>query len=425
MRGFAARLRAGIPVASTSLVAMLGTFGTALGLRFAFGLPPNLLILAVVLALSISRRQPGKTANARLFALVALPLISVGATEVGSQMVTRQNVGDALFVVVVSASIWARRFPGTIARLGSLAGLPMIAILVAPVAVAGSSSSASSRWWAALIAVIALVWVTASFTVAEKAGWLPVSAADEPARAPASRSRAAVVDRMALRMLVSLTLAFVLGRWLFGLHWPWLVITVFVVSSGGAEHSDVLSRGVQRVIGAAAGTLAATLATVVAPTGSPWTIVLIFAVLGLAAWLRPINYAFWAAGVTSALALLYGYYGERGSSLLLDRLEEIALGAVIAVTISWLVTLIPLPRQTPDPLAAATERVLGYVNRQHGCGYRLVRRLPSGGYLVRDAHGDAVLRWSRDPSTALADDRALASGATPRGYPYALSERRR
>ena len=150
---------------------------------------------------------------------------------------------------------------------------------------------------------------------------------------------------------------------------------------------------------------------------------LIFVVLAFAAWLRPINYAFWAAGVTSVLALLYGYFGERGSGLLLDRLEEIALGAAIAISVSWLVTLIPM-QQPADPLSAATERVLGYVNRRHGCGYRLIRRLPSGGYLVRDEQGDAVLRWSRDPSIALPDRNALAIGSTPSGYPYALAARR-
>ena len=64
---------------------------------------------------------------------------------------------------------------------------------------------------------------------------------------------------MALRTLISLTLAFTLGRWLFGVHWPWLVITAFVVSSGGVGHADVLRRGVQRIIGAGLGTLGATL----------------------------------------------------------------------------------------------------------------------------------------------------------------------
>ncbi len=415
------RLRAGLPLAVTSVAALLATFGTALGLRYAFGLSDSVLVLAVVLALSLSRRQPRKSAEARLFALVALPLISVAATEIGTQVYERPNLGDTLFVAVVSASFWARRFPGPVARIGAVAALPMIAILVAPAAVASSSGDSSSRWWAALIALLALMWVTICFTIAEWRGWLP----GEPMREPKRRSPGgkAVVDRMALRMLVSLALAFTLGRWIFGVHWPWLVITAFVVSSGGAEHADVLWRGVQRVIGAGLGTLGATLLTAVAPARSPWSIVLIFVVLAFAAWLRPLNYAFWAGGVTSVLALLYGYYGERGTGLLVDRLEEIALGAALAIAVSWLVTLIPMPGGTTDPLGEATLRILGYVNRRHGLAFHLVRRLHSGGYLVRDEEREAVLRWSRDTSEPLVTTGALATGATPKGYPYALSVR--
>lgn len=406
-------------MAATSVAALLATFGTALGVKFAFGLSDGVLVLAVVLALSLSRRQPGKSSSARLLAVVALPLVAIAATEVGTQIYERPNLGDTLFVVGVSASIWARRLPGTIARLGSIAAQPMIAILVAPVALA-SGSGGSSRWWAALVAVVALFWVTVAFTAAERCGWIPVEPAAEPSRrSPAGK---AAVDRMALRMLVSLTLAFTFGRWLFGVHWPWLVITAFVVSSGGVAHSDVMWRGVQRIVGAGLGTLGATLLTAVAPAHSPWSIVLIFAVLAFAAWLRPINYAFWAGGVTSVLALLYGYYGERGSGLLVDRLEEIALGAAMAIAVSWLVTLLPVPGGA-DPLRDATVRILGYVNRRHGLGFRLVRRLPTGGYLVRDAEREAVLRWSRDPSAALSTAGAFASGSTPKGLPYALSAR--
>ena len=422
MSGFLHRLRAGLPLAATSTAALLATFGTTLGLKFAFGLSDGVLILAVVLALSLSRRQPGKSAQARVFALATLPLVSVGATEIGQQLYERPNLGDTLFVAGVSASIWARRFPGPIARLGAVASLPLIAILVAPVAVAGSSPGPSSRWWAALVAVIALAWVTVCFSVAERCGWLPAIPVSEP-RTRTQGGRAAI-DRMALRTLISLTLAFTLGRWLFGVHWPWLVITAFVVSSGGVGHSDVLWRGVQRVIGAGLGTLGATLLTVVAPAHSPWSVVLILVLLAIAAWLRPINYAFWAGGVTSVLALLYGYYGERGTGLLVHRLEEIALGAAMAVAVSWLVTLAPLSDTGPDPLRDATVRVLGYVNRRHDLGFRLVRRLPSGSYLVRDDHREAILRWSRDPATSLPTSGAFASGATPKGYPYAISARR-
>jgi hypothetical protein len=50
--------------------------------------------------------------------------------------------------------------------------------------------------------------------------------------------------------------------------------------------------------------------------------------------------------MTAALALLYGYYGERGISLLGTRLEAIAIGAAVAVAASWLL----LPVRTSDVL---------------------------------------------------------------------------
>ena len=39
-----------------------------------------------------------------------------------------------------------------------------------------------------------------------------------------------------------------------------------------------------------------------------------------------------------------------GNGLLLDRLEEIALGAALAITVSWVVTLLPSRGDQADPL---------------------------------------------------------------------------
>jgi uncharacterized membrane protein YccC len=68
-----------------------------------------------------------------------------------------------------------------------------------------------------------------------------------------------------------------------------------------------------------------------------WSIVALFVVLAVAMWLRPLSYAFWAAGMTSALALLYDFYGEAGRHLLATRLEGILLGAAIAVIAAWVI----------------------------------------------------------------------------------------
>jgi hypothetical protein len=84
--------------------------------------------------------------------------------------------------------------------------------------------------------------------------------------------------------------------------------------------------------------------------------VIIFAVLGMAMWLREISYAYWAGCVTALLSLMYGYFGESAPSLLRTRLEEIAVGAVIGIAASWLVLPVRsgdvLRRRLADSLAA-------------------------------------------------------------------------
>jgi len=66
-------------------------------------------------------------------------------------------------------------------------------------------------------------------------------------------------------------------------------------------------------------------------------VAVILAVLAVAIWLRTFSYAYWAACVTAALSLLYGYFGQTGTALIRDRLGGIAVGAVIAVAAAWLI----------------------------------------------------------------------------------------
>ncbi|MFH8338192.1 hypothetical protein [Streptomyces sp. AM6-12] len=65
----------------------------------------------------------------------------------------------------------------------------------------------------------------------------------------------------------------------------------------------------------------------------------------MALWLRPLDYAFWAAGMTTALSLLHGYYGQNATELLPARLSAIAVGAVLSVASAW--WLLPVGRGRP------------------------------------------------------------------------------
>jgi uncharacterized membrane protein YccC len=172
------------------------------------------------------------------------------------------------------------------------------------------------------------------------------------ARIPAS-------TRMALQMSAGLGAAFALGPWLYPGHWSWTVLTAYIVASGNRGRGDVLYKSGLRVLGALAGTVLATLLASTFGPGDRWAVVAIFAVVGVGTWLRPLSYAYWAGCVTAALAFLYGYFGETGTSLLRTRLEGILLGAAVAVAAAWLVlpvrTADVLRRRVADVLAALTD----------------------------------------------------------------------
>ncbi|MEV6114254.1 FUSC family protein [Streptomyces sp. NPDC052109] len=86
------------------------------------------------------------------------------------------------------------------------------------------------------------------------------------------------------------------------------------------------AQGVERFAGATAGTLPATGVAATGITGEA-SVAVMFVILTVALWLRPLNYAYWAAGMTTALSLLLGYFGQNATELLPARLAGTAVGA--------------------------------------------------------------------------------------------------
>ena len=142
---------------------------------------------------------------------------------------------------------------------------------------------------------------------------------------------------MAIQMGVAVGLSYGLGRWWFPEHWTWMVLSAYVVGAGTRGRMDVLHKGLLRVVGALAGTVAATLIANAVSPGNRWDVVMLFAVMALSMALRPVSYALWAGGVTAMLALLNGYYGASGAQLLVERLGAVALGSFFAIAVAWFV----------------------------------------------------------------------------------------
>jgi uncharacterized membrane protein YccC len=142
---------------------------------------------------------------------------------------------------------------------------------------------------------------------------------------------------MAIHLAVSLAAAILLGWWLLPDHLAWFVLTAFIVNSGNRGRADVVFKGVQRVVGAGLGTIAATFIGAAFAPGDRNAIVAIFVILGVGAVLRPASYAWWAAAMTGGLALLYSFTGQSGPDVLGQRLIAILLGGAIAIAASCLI----------------------------------------------------------------------------------------
>jgi hypothetical protein len=335
-----------VRAAAASLVAMLLSFGSAVLLRGAFSLDVSVIILSVSLSVMLARAGQRKAVREQLVSLLVIPAVGVVGALVGYLLLTVPVLGSALFVVGVSGGVWLRRFGPLATRIGTYVSLPFIALLVAPVSVAPSAGSGFVPW-AAVIAFAAAAWALLVQLVAQRAGFIEAPRPPVPARVRAEGVRRVLPStRMAAQLAVALALAFALGHLLLGDHWPWAVITAYVVTSGNRGRGDVLYKGVQRTLGAVVGTALATVLALAFAPGDPWAIALIFVLLGVGTWLRGVSYAWWAGSVTAVLSLLYDYFGVGSSGLLLERIGGVLIGGALAVGCAWFI----LPLRTRDVL---------------------------------------------------------------------------
>ncbi|MCX5249161.1 FUSC family protein [Streptomyces sp. NBC_00201] len=329
--------------AALTMTAVLLCWAAALTLESTEGLHTDVLVLAVALALTLASTQRTADTRRRLTSLGVLPVTAGASIFLGRLIASHYAIGAAVFTAGLALAIWIRRYGPAAAKAGTLMTLPLIALLVVPgPALPPEAQSGLVTWfWAALIGALACssVWLVQG--AGDRYGpWRAQPAPEQPPRR--SRLNPRPSTRMALQMAAGVAAAFTLGHLLFDDHWPWVVLTAYVAASGNRGRTDVLRKGVERLAGACAGTLLATGVAAAGITGHA-AVALMFAVLAVALWLRPLSYAYWAAGMTCALSLLLGYFGQDAQHLLPTRLEGIALGAALSVASAW--WLLPVPRR--------------------------------------------------------------------------------
>jgi uncharacterized membrane protein YgaE (UPF0421/DUF939 family) len=216
-----------------------------------------------------------------------------------------------------------------------------------------------------------------------------------------ARLRLGWAGQGAVRLAVAVAVACAAGSALSERRFYWAVIAVFIAFTGANTAAEQLSRALQRTIGTFVGILIGSLlATAIGP--STWSLAVIIAALTVGLYFIQVSYWLMAVGITIMVSELYVQLGEFSNGLLVLRLEETALGAVIAMLAAVLVFPVNTRR-------AATQAATGYLDALGS----LIIRLP------QSLRGPAGARRLSVDSRALDDalQQLLATAQPLASYP--------
>lgn len=359
------------------------TMAVAVGLVAVVDPNPGPLVLAAALSMTLARNRLVISWRGRAEAVILLPVLGLATAGVGYLLLHLPVVGASAYVAALFLSIWLRRFGPTWHRIGSLIALPFITLLIAPAGGAGTTPLA-----VALLSIVVLIVVVALRVLAEAVRLVPrprplplplpqrsagssrvSSAAGDAASTPAPASEKAgvpqlptsgrllVSTKMAIQMAIALAAAFALGYLLFPQHVTWVLLTAFIVCSGNRGRADVLYKSGLRIVGAAFGTVIASLGLLVVPAGDsalqgPLLVVVLLAIIAVGLWLREWTYAAWALAMTLVITLIQGAVHPAAAAAgaasaavvavpegtqIWIRILAIILGAACGVLASWFV----------------------------------------------------------------------------------------
>lgn len=324
-------MRSALASLAAIVVSFLATYGLCALVR-ADAAPA---VLAAVLAMTMMRRVEPFAWRTLLRRVATLPFVGIVAAVAGVTLHAAPVLGAALFCALMFASVWLRNFGPRARTLGSLLALPLVAALVVPVRIAEGHGPIFDALLVLAAGAIAVIATSLAATLLEA----PPERPSEPARA--SSLRPSAPTRMALQLLVALILSFAVGLAFIPAHWPWIVLTAYIVCAGAHGRGDALYKGLLRFGGAIAGTLAAAFVPHAAIPDPTLGAIVIFAVLAAGLLLRGRSYAYWAGAMTLIFALLQQPQAQSGLELFAVRLLCIAIGATFGAGAAWFVLPIP------------------------------------------------------------------------------------
>ncbi len=160
--------------------------------------------------------------------------------------------------------------------------------------------------------------------------------------------------RQAIQVTIAASLAIVTGELVSPARWFWAVIAAFVIFAGTNSWGETLTKGWQRMLGTILGVPCGMLAATLFAGDKTASLAAIFVCLFCAFYFMTVTYSLMTFWITTMLALLYGLMGQFSFGVLMLRIEETAIGAVIGVTVAILV----LPTNTRTTIREDTRAFL-------------------------------------------------------------------
>ena len=191
----------------------------------------------------------------------------------------------------------------------------------------------------------------------DTAGERPPAAESAVPEKPAEAERPTglrATTRQAIQVSIAASLAIVTGELVSPARWYWAVIAAFVIFAGTNSWGETLTKGWQRLLGTLLGVPAGVLVATLLTGHQTVALAGIFVCLFCAFYFMTVTYSLMTFWITTMLALLYGLLGQFSFGVLMLRIEETAIGAVIGATVAVVV----LPTNTRTAIRTDTRAFL-------------------------------------------------------------------
>lgn len=181
--------------------------------------------------------------------------------------------------------------------------------------------------------------------------------------------------RQAIQVSVAASLAIVVGELVSPARWYWAVIAAFVIFAGTNSWGETLTKGWQRLLGTMLGVPCGVLVATLLTGHKTAALAGIFVCLFCAFYFMTVTYSLMTFWITTMLALLYGLLGQFSFGVLMLRIEETAIGAVIGATVAVVV----LPTNTRTAIRGDTRAFLRSLSALIDISAATMFGVPDGG----------------------------------------------